>query len=96
MARNNPELKQELFRRFTENTADSALSVFTDGSCHQLDKVSSCAFFIPKLQERKAWVLENYTTSLNVELAAIQQSFNFVYPLDWQDIIIITESKSEI
>jgi hypothetical protein len=61
VARNNPQLTRELFRRFTENTADSALSVFTDGSCHQL----SCAFFIPKLQERKAWVLENYTTSFN-------------------------------
>jgi hypothetical protein len=65
VARNNPQLTRELFRRFTENTADSALSVFTDGSCHQLEKVSSCAFFIPKLQERKAWVLENYTTSFN-------------------------------
>jgi ribonuclease HI len=96
VARNNPQLTRELFRRFTENTADSALSVFTDGSCHQLEKVSSCAFFIPKLQERKAWVLENYTTSFNAELAAIQQSLNFVYPLDWQDIIIITDSKSAI
>jgi ribonuclease HI len=96
VARNNLQLTQELFRKSTENTTESTLLIFTDGSCHQLDKVSSCAFFIPKLQERKAWELGNYTTSFNAELAAIQQSLKFIYPLDWQDIIIITDSKSAI
>jgi ribonuclease HI len=79
-----------------DNEPIDHLTIYTDGSCCELANISSCAFYIPKLGEKKAWVLSKYTTSFNAELAAMKQALQHIYPLDWQDITIFADSKSSI
>ena len=91
----NPQLTQEIFMKLMENESMDRL-LNTDDSCCELANISSCAFYKPKLGERKARVLSEYTTSFNAELATINQALQQIYPLDWPDITIFTDSKSAI
>jgi hypothetical protein len=52
-ATSNPQLTQEIFRKLMENEPTENLTIYTDGSCCELTNISSCAFYIPKLGEKR-------------------------------------------
>ena len=86
----------EIFKALTANQDPNHIEIYTDGSVCESTKTSSCAFFVPKHKEEKAWLLQNFTNSFNAELYAIRQALYYLNNWDNDSVTIFTDSKSAV
>ncbi|KZS18271.1 Uncharacterized protein APZ42_015591 [Daphnia magna] len=92
----NSTLTAQIFRTLTENPDPNHLEKNTDGSVCESTKTASCAFYIPKKKEEKAWLLKKFTNSFNAELYAIRQALYHLNNYEMDTATIFTDSLSAI
>ena len=90
------ELAREMFLTLTSNEPITHISVFTDGSVHKESGKTTCAFFIPKLEEKQSWLLTQHTSIFSAELTAIDEALRYLYSFSYEEVSIYTDSKAAI
>ncbi|XP_045022915.1 uncharacterized protein LOC123466852 [Daphnia magna] len=93
---NNTALTSTMFLEIRNSEHKDHIAIFTDGSTCLKTLKTTCAVYIPETDFKKAWLLTEPTNSLNAELAAIKQTLKCTYNQIWNEITILTDSKSAI
>ena len=87
----------KMFLMMTTNEPENHVSVFTEGSVHEESNTTTCAFYIPKLEEKQSWMLSKHTSIFSAELTAIVEALKFLYTAsECDEASIFTDSKASL
>lgn len=92
----NPTAAVLLLREVLDEEDENQVTIYTDGSLRDSAPSSSCAIFIPKENIRQSWNFKCTSNILTAELTAIRMALKTAWPMDYDDINIISVSKSTL
>ena len=89
-------LIREKWLEFLSQIPPDAVVLYTDGALSPDRKKAATGIYIPALNVREAWILENKANIFSTELWGIIKALDTLYEQNVEQIFILTDSKAAV
>ena len=93
---NDSLLIREKWLEFLSQIPPDAVVLYTDGALSPDRKKAATGIYIPALNVREAWILENKANIFSTELWGIIKALDTLYEQNVEQIFILTDSKAAV